>query len=102
MKTVIIVSKCLATFPDGTARFHFKGVAAGEKVKDVMLFTQGDKMKAGETYAMSIAFHGIVKGTLTGQIIRFKHLEEEAEDNSIEEGLNNYYDDKDRKRGLLK
>lgn len=77
MKTVIIVSKCLANFPDATSRFHFKGVSAGEDIKDVILKRDmGAPFTVGSEYLMYVQLTNIKGGILTGTVIKSKLLEE--------------------------
>jgi hypothetical protein len=81
MKTVIIVSKCLRVTNfnshESTYEFHFKGVCAGEALQKVVLRGRKDFMiEKGEEYLMYVQMHSFEKGTLKGQILKVKSLNE--------------------------
>ncbi len=81
MKTVIIVSKCLRVTKFGPGpqlyEFHFKGVYAGENLKKVML-KGGDDMRIskGEEYLIYLKVETVREGTLFGQLIKVKMLDD--------------------------
>lgn len=81
MKTVIIVSKCSRVINHNQSSdwylFHFKGVCAGEALKKVMLKGRKDFLiKKGEEYLMYVSLISIEQGTLKGEILKVKLLNE--------------------------
>ena len=81
MKTVIIVSKCLRVTKfnsvENLYEFHFKGVCAGEALRKVILKGRIDfNIKKGEEYLMYVQMHSFEYGTLKGNVLRAKLLDE--------------------------
>ncbi len=81
MKNNIVVSKCIKIVPyseeESIYHFHFKGVFAGDLLKDVQL--RGRKefgIKKGEEYLIYVQMLALEGGTLHGKILRIKNLEE--------------------------
>ncbi len=80
MKNIIIVSKCIRITPFSSEEnyyyFHFKGVFAGDLLKEVIL--RGRKeflIKKGEEYLIYVQMTSLEKGTLWGRILRIKPLD---------------------------
>jgi hypothetical protein len=81
MKTVIIVSRCLRTVRPKDAmieaHFHFKGICAGDNVRDVILQKpQSVRIRKGREYLLYVQFHSCAEGVLRGKILRAKPLDE--------------------------
>lgn len=77
MKTVIIVSKCLANFGDGTARFEFKGTFWGDPIKDIILNHEGKfNLVVGKEYLMYVNLKAVKDGILSGTILKAKELDD--------------------------
>ncbi|MFL5783915.1 MAG: hypothetical protein ACJ76H_04835 [Bacteriovoracaceae bacterium] len=81
MKNIIIVSKCVRISPysseENNYYFHFKGVFAGDLLKEVVL--RGRKefhIERGEEYLIYVQMIALEKGTLWGKILRIKPLDE--------------------------
>jgi hypothetical protein len=57
--------------------FHFKGVCAGESLREVILLKPGAlTIKKGEEYLMYVQFLSCEDGILRGKILKAKPLEE--------------------------
>jgi hypothetical protein len=81
MKTVIIVSKCLSVIKlnqyENTYNFHFKGVCSGELLKKVVLRGSRDFLiQKGQEYLMYVQLVSCIEGTLQGNILKCKNLDE--------------------------
>jgi hypothetical protein len=80
MKNVIIVSKCLRVTHSKTQEslyhFHFKGVCAGESLRKVVLRGTNVQIKLGEEYLLFVRVGSFIEGTLYGEIIKLKPLED--------------------------
>lgn len=81
MKNIIIVSKCIRvssfSSEENTYYFHFKGVFAGDLLKEVIL--QGRKeftIKKGEEYLIYVQMTAIENAKLRGKILRIRPLDE--------------------------
>lgn len=81
MKNIIIVSKCIRisshSSEENNYYFHFKGVFAGDLLKEVIL--RGRKefgIKRGEEYLIYVQMTALEGGTLLGKIIKIKPLDE--------------------------
>ena len=81
MKNIIIVSKCIRISPYSSEEnyyyFHFKGVFAGDLLKEVIL--RGRKeftIAKGEEYLIYVQMTALDKGILWGKILRIKPLDE--------------------------
>jgi len=81
MKNIIIVSKCVRISPyssdENNYYFHFKGVFAGELLKEVILRGRIDlDLTRGEEYLLYVQMVKLDGGTLWGKILKVKALEE--------------------------
>ncbi len=81
MKNIIIVSKCLRVSPysseENSYYFHFKGVFAGDLLKEVILHGRKDfGIKRGEEYLIYVQMKEMKNGTLWGKILKIRPLEE--------------------------
>jgi hypothetical protein len=81
MKTVIIISKCTRviklTTDERWYEFHFKGVCAGERLSKIMLRSENNfQICKNEEYLIYVSIISLCDGTLKGQIIKIKNLED--------------------------
>jgi len=79
MNTVIIISKCTRVIKINSIEnlfyFHFKGVCAGEVLRQVIL--KGAltlKLKKNDECLLYVKLVSCNKGTLRGEILRVKNL----------------------------
>jgi hypothetical protein len=81
MKNIIIVSKCIRITPFSSEEnyyyFHFKGVFAGDLLKEVILRGRTDFLiRKDEEYLIYVRMTSLERGTLWGSIFRIKPLEQ--------------------------
>jgi hypothetical protein len=81
MKNIIIVSKCIRITPFSSEEnyyyFHFKGVFAGDLLKEVILRGRKDFLiRKEEEYLIYVRMNSLERGTLWGSILRIKPLEQ--------------------------
>ena len=81
MKNIIIVSKCIRITPYSSDEnyyyFHFKGVFAGDLLKEVILRGRKEfSITKGEEYLIYVQMTALEKGILWGKILRIKPLDE--------------------------
>jgi hypothetical protein len=81
MKTVIIVSKCQRVTKinqeESWYQFHFKGVCAGEMIRQVILKGRHDfQIAKGEEYLMYVQLLSFESGVFRGHILKAKPLDE--------------------------
>lgn len=81
MKNIIIVSKCIRissfSSEENNYYFHFKGVFAGDLLKEVILRGRKEfSIKRGEEYLIYVQMTALESGILMGKIIKLKPLEE--------------------------
>jgi hypothetical protein len=81
MKNVIIVSKCTKisnySESENNYSFHFKGVFAGDLLKEVILRGSKDlNVKVDEEYLIYVQIVALEKNTLHGKILKIKNLTE--------------------------
>ncbi len=81
MKNIIIVSKCIRISPfssdENTYFFHFRGVFAGDLLKEVKLRGRKDfQIKRGEEYLIYVQMISLEKGVLSGKILKIRPLED--------------------------
>lgn len=81
MKNIIIVSKCIRissySSEENNYYFHFKGVFAGDLLKEVILRGRRDfSIQKGEEYLIYVQMIKLDGGTLWGKILKIKPLDE--------------------------
>ncbi len=79
MKNIIIVSKCIRITPYSSDEnyyyFHFKGVFAGDLLKEVILRGRKEfSIEKAEEYLIYVQMTALEKGTLWGKIVKIKPL----------------------------
>lgn len=77
MRTLIAISRCLKSYPDG-GEFSFKGFYVGEEIIRLVLQSASGPIvwKKGEDYVLYIRVLSIETGILKGQVIRSRSLDE--------------------------
>lgn len=81
MKNIIIVSKCIRisshSSEENNYYFHFKGVFAGDLLKEVILRGRKEfRIQRGEEYLIYVQMTALEGGTLLGKIIKIKPLDQ--------------------------
>ncbi len=78
MRTLVVVSRCLKVERGtGGGDFPFKGFYAGEEVRALHLLPpRGFSWKTGEEYVVYVKVLSLGRGTLTGEALRVRALEE--------------------------
>lgn len=81
MKHIIIVSKCIRiasySVKENNYYFHFKGVFAGDLLKEVILRGSKDlQIERDQEYLIYVEMQALDKGTLWGYIKKIKLLDE--------------------------
>lgn len=81
MKNLIIVSKCVRVSPfsseENAYYFHFKGVFAGDLLKEVILRGRKDfAIRRGEEYLIYVQLLKLEGSTLRGKILKIRPLDE--------------------------